>query len=805
MKTFKAGRWLNLVTLALCLSVSGLLLESPYVARLNWIVYDALHPFLGQRPSGEVVVVAIDDKSLRQLGRWPWSRETHIRLLDISEALNVRAVGFDILFPESERKATDIEFAKAMASFGRVVLPVAPEITPLQATTTEVIPVPELTLAARALGHVDYQLSVDGICRSGFLYAGLGSARRPAFAYALYQVAFQHWPYPVPDKAQPGEQWQRDQTVLIPFLPDEHAVPVVSFVDVLSRRVDDQLRNKIVLVGATGAGLGDQFSTPVSSTGLRMPGVELNAHLLEAIIQQHLMSEATPWLQGIFTLTAVLLFYGLLIWLPAARAPWLLCLSVAWLLLCTFLLLRWGQLWVPPVSALIGMGLASMLRGWRVHSRVQSQVGRLSRSLLQAQMKPASGVADRAALEASLNRYLVYARQKGTLVCVCAINLGQLRRINDHLGFKAGDALLDLAAERMRVTLGDEVVLARLNGEFTLLFEASNEVRVKHVAQRLLKALQQPYDWNERGYVLPPSIGLSLFPADGLNADQLINQAFTAMHRAKTDKKQPLLFFSQQMKQDLEQRSHLEADLRQALVRGQLELYYQPKVVAQGRRIMGAEALLRWHHPTRGMVSPAEFIPLAEQLGIITEIGSWVLRNACHQAQVWQTRWPGLSVAVNVSAVQLSEGGLPEQVAAVLQQTGLSAACLELEVTETALMLDMDKSTEQLRLLRAQGVRIALDDFGTGYSSLNYLKSFPVDVLKIDRTFVRDIGEQAESEGITLSVIHMAERLALNVVAEGVETEAQATFLTEHGCAYLQGYLFSKPVPPEHFEVLLLE
>lgn len=803
MKTFKVGRWLSLVTLAVCLSVSVQLLDSPYVARLNWIVYDALHSFLGRESSQDVVVVAIDDKSLRQLGRWPWSRETHIQLLDISESLNVRAIGFDILFPESERQTTDVEFAKAIAGFGRVVLPVAPEITPQQATTTEVIPVPELTLAARALGHVDYQLSVDGICRTAFLYAGLGAARRPAFAYALYQVAFQHWPYPMPDTVQPGDHWQRDQAVLIPFLPSAHAIPVVSFVDVLARRVDDQLRNKIVLVGATAAGLGDQFSTPVSSAGLRMPGVELNAHLLDAIIQQHLLTEASTAVQWGFTLIAVLLFYGVLMWTPAAKAPWMLLCSVLGLLCASYLLLRLGQLWLPPVSALIGMVLASMLRGWWVQSRVQSQVGKLSRSLIQAQMKPLSGVADRGALETSLNRYLVYARQKGTLVCVCAINLGQLRRINDHLGFKAGDALLDLAAERMRATLGDEMVLARMNGEFTLLFEASNEVRVKHVTQRLLQVLQQPYDWSERGYMLPPSIGLSVFPADGLSADQLINQAFTAMHRAKVDKKQPLLFFSQQMKQDLEQRTHLEADLRQALGCGQLELYYQPKVVAASRAIMGAEALLRWHHPTRGMVSPAEFIPLAEQLGLITEIGLWVLRTACEQAKHWQTRWPGLSVAVNVSAVQLSEGELPRQVAEILQKTGLNAGCLELEVTETALMADMDKSTEQLRNLRALGVKIAVDDFGTGYSSLNYLKSFPVDVLKIDRTFVKDIGTQPESEGITLSIINMAERLSLSVVAEGVETQTQAAFLTQHGCAYLQGYLFSKPVPPEHFETLL--
>ncbi|WP_372741910.1 putative bifunctional diguanylate cyclase/phosphodiesterase [Neptunomonas sp.] len=794
----------NTLLCIVCLLVPLLLLNNTYIARWNWIIYDSMHTLLVHDASEQVVIVAVDDNSLQQLGRWPWSREVHTRFLQQVHALGVKAVGFDILFPEHETDQVDQAFSDEIRKMGRVVLAVAPEVNTQDEITSESLPIPILAAAADRLGHVDYELEIDGICRAVYLYAGLGSAHWPAFAYAVYLTAFQKQPE-IKRLSALGSGWVREQPLYIPFQAKPDAISQVSFDDVLHGRVDSIIQDKILLVGATAAGLGDQLSTPVSGEHRRMPGVEVNAHLLESLIQQRSLEYASLAVQVIYTLSVIILFAFSLYFFGLSRAPVLFFACIVLTFVITFISLQFLRLWVPPFTALLGAVVTYFAWGWRSQTIVQGELLHLNRTLLhQGGHDPISSLPNRTILEKTLNQSMINAKLTGCLVSVYIINTGSLRAINDQLGFKAGDELLDKVAQRIQRVLGEGAVVAKINGEFAVVQDAAHELRIQHVGGRLLQVLQQPFEWGNKDYYLPPSIGVSVFPADGLTSDTLINHAFTAMHRAKADRKRGLLFFSQQMKQDQVQRSELESDLRNALVNAEFEVYYQPKVSATDRSIIGAEALLRWHHPVRGMVPPTEFIPLAEKQGIIVEIGAWVLRQACQQTQIWHdTGYPVFRIAVNVSAVQLTESDFSAVLYKTLDETGLNAQSLEIEVTETSLMTDVELTIRILEQIKMIGVGIAVDDFGTGYSSLNYLNMFPVDCLKIDRTFVKDLGTSSDSKDITLSIINMAHRLHLQVVAEGVETEAQATFMQENACEYLQGYLFGKPLPADEFTVLL--
>ena len=531
----------------------------------------------------------------------------------------------------------------------------------------------------------------------------------------------------------------------------------------------------------------------------------MNAHLLESLRQQNPLEYASLFVQAAYTLLVTFAFGLTLYFWGLSRAPLLFFAFVVLSLLITFVGLQFLRLWMPPFSVLLGVTVTYFVWGWRSQTIAQGKLHVLNKTLLhQGEHDPVSSLPHRMMLEKTLNQRMIQAKLTGCLVSIYIINPGSLRAINDQLGFKAGDELLNKVAQRIQRVLGDDAVVAKINSEFAVVQDAAHELTIQHVAGRFLHVLQQPFEWESKDYYLPPSIGVSVFPADGLTSDTLINHAFTAMHRKKKKKKRGLLFFSQKMKQDLVQRSELESDLRNALMNNEFEVYYQPKVSASERNIIGAEALLRWHHPVRGMIPPTEFIPLAEKQGIIVEIGAWVLRQACLQTKEWHDAgYPFFHIAVNVSAVQLTESDFSSVLYEALDETGLSPQSLEIEVTETSLMTDVELTIRILEQIKMIGVGIAVDDFGTGYSSLNYLNMFPVDYLKIDRAFVKGLGTSSESKDITLSIINMAHRLHLQVVAEGVETEYQAAFMQENACEYLQGYLFGKPVPADEFTAVL--
>jgi diguanylate cyclase (GGDEF)-like protein len=380
--------------------------------------------------------------------------------------------------------------------------------------------------------------------------------------------------------------------------------------------------------------------------------------------------------------------------------------------------------------------------------------------------------------------------------------------LNDTLGHDKGDLLLKQVAQRLESCMREGDTVARLGGdEFVVMLEDLSEHALDAAAQtevignKILTALNQPYQLAMHECHSTPSIGATLFNSHEQSIDELLKQADIAMYQAKSSGRNTLRFFDPQMQASISARVALEADLRLALAENQFKLYYQPQV-CHNRQVIGAEVLIRWQHPLRGLVSPADFIPLAEETGLILHIGQWVLETACAQIKIWEGSVHNrhLQLAVNVSARQFRQVNFVEEVTHALQRNAINPDRLKLELTESLVLDDIHDSVRKMNALREVGVHFSMDDFGTGYSSLAYLTQLPLDQLKIDRSFIHNIGLKTTDAVIVQTIIGMANNLGMEVIAEGVETEAQRIFLEQHGCQVCQGYLFSKPIPIEQFE-----
>jgi len=405
-----------------------------------------------------------------------------------------------------------------------------------------------------------------------------------------------------------------------------------------------------------------------------------------------------------------------------------------------------------------------------------------------------------------LHSALQHAERHDEWVVLMFLDLDRFKPINDSLGHAAGDRMLKDVAVRLSACVDGDDTVARMGGdEFTLLLQprASREGalnRAIHVAEQILASLARPFVLEGREFFVTASIGIALAPQDGDELSQLMKNADTAMYHAKERGKNNFQFYQADMNASALERLELESDLRHAQEQGQFVLHYQPQFSGDGRRLTGVEALLRWNHPSRGLVPPDDFIPVLEELGLVVQVGEWVLEEACRQLRAWhdeKIRIP--KVSVNLSARQFAEGDLSARIAAIIERTGLPPACLEVELTESILMHDVTSAMQTLHELKRLGLCIAVDDFGTGYSSLNYLKQFPIDVLKIDRSFVDGLPEGEQDAQIARAIIAMAHSLNMMVIAEGVESQAQLDFLREHGCDEVQGYLLGRPVQAQQF------
>jgi diguanylate cyclase (GGDEF)-like protein/PAS domain S-box-containing protein len=391
----------------------------------------------------------------------------------------------------------------------------------------------------------------------------------------------------------------------------------------------------------------------------------------------------------------------------------------------------------------------------------------------------------------------------GASVALLVIGIDRFRQISDTLGYAYGDQVLKAAGARIAATLDAGAVLAKLDGdEFAVAIGGTSADAIGRICDRIAAAFDAPLRTGEREHRVKICIGAAIHPADGQSADELIGNGHLALYRAKVGKGGVVLF-RPEFRRQLEARLTLEAELMLALERGEFELFYQPQVRLSDRKLVGAEALIRWRHPTRGLVSPGEFIPVVNTSSISNRVALWVLETACRQARAWQLAGHALRVAVNLSPSQLQAGDLAASVRSVLQATGLEPALLELEVTEDILLEDGEKSLAVLREVQALGVRLVFDDFGTGYASLSYLKKFPLDGLKIDRSFVGDLRIGSDDAAIVGSMIELARKLGLTVVAEGIEDRDTADLLMAMSCEEGQGYHFSRPVPAAEFARLL--
>ena len=399
---------------------------------------------------------------------------------------------------------------------------------------------------------------------------------------------------------------------------------------------------------------------------------------------------------------------------------------------------------------------------------------------------------NRVLLRERLNDALAHV-ERGHRLAVLYLDLDQFKNVNDSLGHPTGDELLRAVAGRLRACVRETDTICRVGGDefFVIQTNIGDATDAERLARRMAEAIREPYDLQGHLIVIDASIGIAVAPTDGSDANELLKNADMALYGAKADGRGVYRFFEPDMDARMKERRTLELALRRGFDKGEFELYYQPIVNLGTGEVRSCEALLRWHHPERGMVSPVEFIPVAEEIGLIVPLGEWVIRKACEDAM----RWPeAIGVAVNLSPTQLASKGLLPAVLGALASSQLPAERLELEITEAVLMQNSEVTLRVLHQLRSLGIRISMDDFGTGYSSLSYLRSFPFDKIKIDRCFIKGLGDKAESDAIVQAVAGLADSLSMTTTAEGVETQEQLDLVRELGCTDVQGFFYSPPV-----------
>ena len=415
---------------------------------------------------------------------------------------------------------------------------------------------------------------------------------------------------------------------------------------------------------------------------------------------------------------------------------------------------------------------------------------------------PLTGLPNRRLFYDRLNQAIEHAKRDKTMVALMFIDLDGFKNINDTLGHSAGDALLRSVAERLGMALRSSDTVGRIGGdEFTVIVENIHWSQdAFQVADTILQAFVEPFEVDGHEFFVTTGLGVSFYPEDGEDIDTLVKRADIAMYRAKAEGKSQYCFYNSSMDVKSLERLTLQSNLRKAVEKGEFVVHFQPQVDLDDGHVFGVEALVRWQKEDGTLVPPGDFIPMAEESGLIVPIGEWVLREACRQIKIWETEGgPFLNLTVNLSAQQLRSDGLIESVAESLMDSGLRPERLGLEITESVAMQDVDRSIKMMNDLKKMGVKILIDDFGTGYSSLSYLTKFPIDKLKIDRSFMQNIPASQEDVALASAILALARDMKFDVVAEGVETDEQVRFLGERGCQAIQGFLISKPLPADNF------
>lgn len=905
----------------------GLISFFSILERIDAVFYDKLstiHQFSADR---NIVIVAIDDESLQMLGRWPWSRSIHAELINRLKRIDNRALAIDLLFtePENSDPLADQRLAAAIANHGAIVLPIAPIMNNQERHIDLVEPLPIFRERA-LLGHVDIELDGDGIARRVYLKAGIEKPDWPVFS----DVLAAYWQGEMDKSNSPDElgavasgRWVRSQEVLIPYVGPPGSFKQIPYVRLL---LDDhllaELKDKIVLVGVTAAGVGMKFATPVSPINRQpMSGIEWHANVLSMILHDRAVYPISSLAASFISLSWVL---ALLLVTGIARTNITLLVLLGLLisgLLLIWIVLHFLHFWLPPTAAVVGTIAVYPLLNWRrinefmqslfavrvrsntalesvadgvvttdvqdriiymnkgaerilgvllsrvqgtqlslilnlepmrddVHSKVEhsqlplsaygvntvqcdlravsgeKRVVRITRQQLrdehdalmgfvvaiaditdtveltkqviyQASYDALTELPNRSLLLVRFEEMIATVRQQGGEIVVFFITLDNFKKINDALGHRAGDELLKMVSLRLVKIAASDGVIARWGGdEFVMLFcNLSKESAVPQMASTILELMREEFRIYNQDIFVTVSIGVSFYPKDGSESESVLERASTATHRIKIDGGDSFGFYSAESSLVwTRDRLEFEKELRIALNEGQLQVLYQPIVNVRQRRMVRLEALVRWPHPTRGFPSPSDFLPLAESVGLMERLGSEVLEMACAAAKELLRTDNHLQVSVNVHPRQLLYGHFMQTLSQVLAETQLPASALILEITESGVVTDMGRASEILNLVKAIRVSIALDDFGTGYSSLTLLRELPIDILKIDKSFIRTLDRNSSDLTIVQTIIGLGVNLGLSVIAEGVEAERQVQLLMENHCTLQQGYYFSRPV-----------
>lgn len=871
----------------------------------NWLT-DLRFAWTARPASGDIVLVAIDPKSISRIGVWPWPRTTHAGLIDRLEQAGVGDIAFDVDFSAPSQPAADAAFARALqAAGGSVVLP---SFRQLRSGTGADVNRPLPAFAANSWSAVvNVAIESDGRVRH---YVGgdrIDGEMVPSMAAIV------------------AGSTDLQRSFIIDFGIRSATVPVVSYVDVLDGDAATlrRIAGKKVIIGATALELGDRFSVP---NGAVIAGPMLQTLAAESILQNRALQ--TTSLPGSLAGLAAIALIMLLGWrrLSAARRTGLLLMmavaieaialavqsryalvldtSLMQIVIAVYLAVialdeisfrgllnhiaerRFQRItmslgdglacadanlaiimWNPGAEAIfgysardvIGQPFDMLLATEKADSAPRVQIRDLPLTSLQAaggcviEMNGRRKDGQLFPLEACLSAWegaegfnygailrdisdrkreaarLLYLAENDTLTglpnrntlqrrladilagpensaSLLVISIRRLEEITVMRGHGYSEALLRAAAHRLRDMLGDTATLARLDGdEFAVLAEGADRAAAAALGRRCITAFEYPVAVTGREQMIAVSIGVAMLPDDAATVDEALGNAHLAMVPAKTGSEANAVFYEAGFRSELEARAQTEAELVLALATREFELFYQPQVSLADHRVIGAEALIRWRHPERGLVPPMLFMPIVHTSPIARQVAEWVLHSACRQAATWTRAGYPIRIGVNLSPSQFATGDLASDVATVLASTGLPPGQLELEVTEDILLDDAASVHATFRRLQQMGVIVVFDDFGTGYGSLSYLRKFPLDGLKIDRSFVRDLKTSSDDAIIVASTLGLSRQLGLSVIAEGIEDLATADRLAEMGCKEGQGYYFGKPVPAAEFEASFLE
>ena len=908
------------ILLAFSLVVASIILyQFQLFKQSDNIFYDLQSEKIENLIDDSIVIVTIDDASIKKLGRWPWSRAIHAKMLDHLSAAGVKAIGLDVLFmdPDTLHQKDDLLLINTIIKNDNIVLPV---LTRFKNNSLSIAKSASKITDAAYQGHVNLHYDEKGVVRKLNIRIKLTNGQvLPSLALALSQQL---------NKNIDFSNVVNDEPTLISFANPSNQFQQYSYSDVLlDPTIHHRLKGKTILIGMTATGLSTRIATPVSKNQHLISGIEFQANALSAI-QSGQIIKSIDW--PVYALISFFLIFLPVITYPFIKPGNALLLTLGFMgltLIGSYLLLSGLKIWAAPSSILFCLilsyplwtlrkikqldnslfkqhayasatlkaiddavittnregyvkfmnpaaekmfackleearkkrfsdlyqvvekneskylathfltdeehqGDAKIIRNtdnneFAVHltsSPIYSESGQQTgivyalndlteiininkKITFLATHDTLTGLANRTLIQDLIEQAINSASRENINVAILFIDLDGFKKINDAMGHDSGDLLLQEVAKRLQNCIRQSDTTARWGGDefIVLLDQLTHASDASEVASKIKNSLGLAFTLNNQEVFITPSIGISLFPVDGHHVNILLARADTAMYNVKLQGKNNFCFYSQSLETQAKEKLTLDRELRHAIQHSEFKIYYQPQFDLDSNHLIGLEALIRWQHPEKGLLLPGKFIPHAEETGLIIPIGDWLIKNLCHQLKVWQQHFPIIQVAINLSARQFLQDNLVNNITNEIKAHGIKPKSLQIEVTESMMIHDIDQVIKTLNDFKDADISIAIDDFGTGYSSLEYLKRLPIDKLKIDQSFIRNVLYDTDDASIVQAVIAMGHNMNMEIIAEGVENKAQAEFLKAQKCDYAQGYFYSKPVSAFEMEIKIEE